>query len=373
MSELRREQVLMSVIAGRGPAFLRGVNLVSMDLSGAGWLAEADLRGADLSYANLKRANLRGANLEMANMYSANLMGANFEGANMFKVKANVANLNMAYLRRANLKQANLVGATMVRTDLEETDLEGADLEGANLEGSNLVNARITNANLKMTQLDGANLTKAVLEGSILSDSDIQGANGDFHGTITAIRLADLLQIGGLSRSNLNIDVYSASERGNIQIGSGLVLHARTGDMYGEEAFMKILGWEKGRFVTCPFTPSVQDPISIEKPVEQLVLQWHRLRDEKNHSGKCLDLINKIKNFIPLQALASKDLVEFFAKGGNTIGSLEKIVVTDVFHAEGDENILCSISANGQSLTAPLKFVDLDSSHPLHGEIAGIR
>ena len=87
MSELNREQLLMAVIAGRGPAYLRGVNLVSVDLSGAGWLADADLRGADLSDANLKRANLRGANLEMANMYSANLIGANFEGANLFKVK----------------------------------------------------------------------------------------------------------------------------------------------------------------------------------------------------------------------------------------------------------------------------------------------
>ena len=82
----------MSVISGRGPAYLRGVSLTSIDLSGAGWLAEADLRGADLSNANLKRANLRGANLEMANLHSANLTGTNFEGANLFRVKAEVAN-----------------------------------------------------------------------------------------------------------------------------------------------------------------------------------------------------------------------------------------------------------------------------------------
>ena len=43
MSELKREQLLMAVISGKGPAYLRGVNLASVDLSGAGWLVEADL------------------------------------------------------------------------------------------------------------------------------------------------------------------------------------------------------------------------------------------------------------------------------------------------------------------------------------------
>ncbi len=371
MSELKREQLLMAVIAGRGPAYLRGVNLAAMDLSGAGWLAEGDLRGVDLSNANLKRANLRGANLEAANMYSANLMGANFEGANLFKVKANVANLSMANLRGANLKEANLVGATLVRADLEEADLEGADLEGANLGGSNLTKARITNVNLKMTNLDGVDLTEAVLEGRGCAGREGEAGNGDFHGTITAIRLADLLQIGCLSRFNLNIEVYSAEGQGNIHIGSGRVLHARTGGIEGEDAFMKILGWEKGRFITYPFIPS--GPVTIDKPVEHLVLQWLRLQDEKRFSGRCCGLIPKIKKYMPVQAQASSELVEFLEKEGQKIGVSDEIEITDVFYTEGDEEILCSISANGQALAAPLKFVNLDSNHPLKSELAGIK
>lgn len=370
MSELNREQLLMAVIAGRGPAYLRGVNLVSVDLSGVGWLAEADLRGSDLSNANLKRANLRGANLEMANMHSANLIGANFEGANLFKVKANVANLNMANLRGANLKEANLVGATLVRADLEETDLQGADLEGANLEGCNLTKARITNVNLKMANLDGADLTEAVMEGNGSNPAGVAGS-GDFHGAITAIKLADLLQIGCLSRSNLNIEVYSAAGQGNIYIGSGRVLHAYTGGVQGEEAFMKILGWEKGRFITRPFTPS--GPVSIDKPVEHLLLQSHRLQDERKFSGKRSGMIQRLKKYMPVEAQASADLVEFFEKKGKNINRSEKIEITDVFHREGGEEILCSISTNGQALVAPIKFVNLDSNHPLHRELAGIK
>jgi len=370
VSELNREQLLMAVIAGRGPAYLRGVNLCSVDLSGAGWLADADLRGADLSDANLKRANLRGANLEMANMHSANLIGANFEGANLFKVKANVANLNMANLRGANLKEANLVGATLMRADLEESDLEGADLEGANLEGSNLTKARITNVNLKMTNLDGVDLTEAVLEGSS-RDPEWEDENGDFHGTITAIRLPDLLQMGCLSRSNLNIEVYSAGNEGSIHIGSGRVLHAHTSGIEGEEAFMKILGWGKGRFITRPFILS--GPASIGKPVEHLLLQWHRLQDERKFSGRHSGLVRRIKKYMPFEAQASVDLVEFLAKEGKSISSSERIEITDVFHPEGDGEILCSISTNGRALVAPLKFVNLDSNHPLHSELAGIK
>jgi uncharacterized protein YjbI with pentapeptide repeats len=371
MSEIKREEILTAVIAGRGPAYLRGVNLSSMNLSGAGWLAEADLRGADLSYVNLKRANLRGANLEMANIHSANLTGANFEGANLFKVKANVANLNMANLRGANLKEANLVGASLVRADLEEADLEGADLEGANLERSNLTKARITKVNLKLANLDGVDLTEAVLGGNRGAGAEGDDEIGNFHGTLTAIRLTDLLQIGCLSRSNLSIEVYSPSGRGSVQIGSGKVLHAQTGGVEGEEALMKILGWEKGRFITYPLNPP--GTISIDTPLEQLLLEWHRVQDERRFSDKCSGLVNKIEKYLPIQAQASRELVEFFENTGNKIGFSEKIEITDVFHAEGEGDILCSISVKGRELPAPFKLVNLDHNHPLYSDLAGIR
>ncbi len=371
MSELKREELLMSVISGRGPAYLRGVSLASIDLSGAGWLTEADLRGADLSNANLKRANLRGANLEMANLHSANLIGANFEGANLFGVKADVANLTMANLRKANMKEANLVSANLMRSDLEEADLEGADLEGANLEKSNLRKARITNVNLKMANLDGADFTEAIMEGCTGQDIPGEAENGDFHGTFTAIKLADLLQIGCLSRSNLNIGVYSAGGHGNIYIGYGRILHAQTGGIEGEEALMEILGWEKGRFITYPFIPS--GPVTIDKPVELLVMQWLRLRDERKFSGRHAALIRRLKEYMPVQAHASGALVEFLEKEGKGLNPSDEVQITDVFHPEGGGDILCSISANGEALMAPLKFLNLDSSHPLQSELAEIK
>ena len=301
MSEISREQLMTAMIAGRGPAYLRGVNLSFMDLSCAGWLVEADLRNADLSNANLRRATLKGADMERANLHSANLLGANLEGANLFKVKANVANFNLSNLRGVNLTESTLVGANMIRADLEGANLDGADLEGANLQGSNLRKAHITNANLKMVNLEGADLTEAVLDGS----AERMGADNpveerDFHGTITSIKLTDLIQIGCLSRSNLNIEVHSNAGKGNIFIESGRIRHAEAGSLVGEEAFLKILGWDSGRFHTYPY--GAGGTVSIDKPVEQLMIQSLRLRDENRSEEGNFDPIRTIEEFIPVEA-----------------------------------------------------------------------
>ena len=65
--------------------------------------------------------------------------------------------------------------------------------------------------------------------------------------------------------------------------------------------------------------------------------------------------------------------MEFLEKDGKNLSLSEKIEITDVFYPESGEDILCSISANGEALIAPLKFLNLDSNHPLHNELAGIK
>lgn len=376
MSEIKREQLLMGLIAGRGPAFLRGLNLSSMDLSNAGWLMEADLRYADLSNTNLRRANLKGANLESANLHSANLLGANLEGANLLEVKANVANFNVCNLRGANLKKMSLVGASLIRADLEEADLDGADLEGANFQRSNLQKARLTNVNLKMADMEGADLTGVILDDSAigydLPQQGIDPVNGqDFHGTITSIKLTDLIQLGCLSRSNIDIEVLTNSDKGNIYIGSGRVLHAQTGNIQGEDALLKILGWENGRFTTYPYIPG--EVVSIDKPVEHLLIQSHRLKDENQFAVRYSGFIDSMKELIPVEAYASEYLVLLFEKEGKKLDTLEKINVTDIFYSADKEEIFCSVSARGDTFITPLKYINLDRSHPLFSELTELQ
>ncbi len=370
MSEIKRDQLLAAVIAGRGPAFLRGLDLSSLDLTNAGWLVGADLRNADLSNANLRRSNLSGANLEMANLHSANLLGANLDGANLQNAKATVANLNACRLRGANLKGANLVGASMVRAELEEADLDGADLEGANLDSCNLRKARLTNVKLKMANLEGAVLAETALDTPLGKIEGYDAAPG-FHGTISSIRLTDLIQLGCLSRSNLEIEVYSNMEKGNIYVGMGRVLHAQTGAIKGEEALLKIFGWENGRFVTRSNVPA--GVISIEKPFEQLLLQSLQQKDEKRYAGKYSGFVQKIREYIPVEAKVSDGLIEFLGNEARNLNPHQKIEITDIFDPGDSEEILCSLSARDEMFIAPLKILDLDSNHPLFGDLAELQ
>ena len=287
MAELKREQLLMAVISGRGPAYLRGVNLSDMNLSGVAWLIEADLRQTDLSHTILIRANLKGANLEKADLYSCNLSGANLEGANLREAKMTMSNLKMANLRNADLQGARLVGANLVRADLEEANLEGADLEGAELQGANLWNAKLDSANFRQANLNGALIQAGSLDGAIVGEvpdrvdvgTEVQG----FSGVIDSVQLADLIQLICLSRMNSLIRVEAPQGTGTIHILSGRVRHAQAGAIEGEDAFFEMLQWENGHIETASLLDASVS--TIDKPLEHLILESMRRRDERSSAG----------------------------------------------------------------------------------------
>lgn len=284
MAELTREQILTAVISGRGPAYLRGADLSGLNLSGAGWLCEADLRYANLSGANLSKANLSGANLEGANLHQSNLTGTNLEGADLGETKLNVANARQANLSGARLKGARLVGADLSKANLSSANLQETDLEGASLEGADLTHAKLDLSNLKMTKLHNANLQGASLRGTLL-DKTTGGPEGfviptqGFAGVIHCVQLTDLVQMTSLARADLLIQVESALRRGVIHVRSGRVRHAQIGDVQGEAALFQMLQWDNGRFETLPLPPSSAQ--SIDKPVEHLLVESMRQRDEK--------------------------------------------------------------------------------------------
>jgi uncharacterized protein YjbI with pentapeptide repeats len=293
MAELTREQVLTAVISGRGPAYLRGVDLSGLNLSGAGWLREADLRGANLSRANLGKANLTDARLESANLHEVNLTGAILEGANLKDTRLSVAIAKMANFKEANLAGARMVGTVLQKANLEGADLRNADLEGANLEEADLSRARLDNANLKMAKMKGANLMGASLTGTVLeADTVAQGRKAapggsaeqrlkpsGFSGSIHKTHLSDLVQVASLSRADLLVRVESEGRQGNIHVRSGRVCHAQAGGLAGEAALFEILNWENGSFETLPSSGEVT--VSIEKPLEHLLIESMRHRDER--------------------------------------------------------------------------------------------
>ena len=374
MSELNREQLLMSVIAGKGPPYLRGVDLSNMDLSRAGWLIEADLRHANLTNANLARANLRNTKLEMANMNASNLAGADLEGADLTGAKLDVANLRMANLRGSSLRGASLVGTTLVKVNLEGANLEDADLEGANLGGANLKNARLHQANLKMANLHGADLNGADLLGTAFdSNHDMKRlplVSHGFTGAVESIQLTDLIQLLCLSSSNALIRVESSQGQGRIHVRSGRVYHAEHDGIQGEHAFLEMLQWSNGRFETSPLCDECLT--SIEKPLEHLLVESLRRRDEKlslasprNHSK----LLREIREHTPIPAYPSKHLMDSIGTRGKALTTSSEIQISDAFDSDESGNILCSILADDGVFIAPLNYLTIRQDHPLFEQI----
>jgi hypothetical protein len=258
------------------------VDLSRIDLSNAGWLVGADLRHTNLSHSNLSGANLAGADLQRSNLDGSSIIGTNLEGANLDHTKITGANLRRANLRGATLQGARLVGTILVKVNLEGAVLEGADLEGANLEGAVLRHANLTRANLRMANLrgailDGANLSGTLLENQASIPSSDPAALG-FDGTLTCVGLAEVIQIFCYSRSDLRLRVGAPGGSGTVFIRSGEVVHAETDQNTGEAAIYEILSWDCGSFETLPFgTPP---PTTIDKPIEHLMVESLRQRDE---------------------------------------------------------------------------------------------
>ena len=365
MAELTRKQLLMAVVSGRGPAYLRGVDLTGLDLSDAGWLVEADLRDADLSRANLGRSNLMAAKLDNARLQGARLIGTSLEGASLRGANLNVANLMRANLRGADLYGARLIGANLTRADLQNADMEGADLEGADLQGANLNGARLDFANLKLADLRGVDMSAVKFRvGEPAPDAGVP--RHGFNGTVHQVRLADIIQLLCLCRLNVVIDVQSRNGSGKFHIFDGRVRHAETETFKGEEAFFRMLLWENGRFETR--TPQGDPEHSIDKPWEHLLVEAVRRYDEETAERTASifrNIIAELRRYLPLPVfLAGEETAMPVVFDGDQ--SVALLVVTDAFEEEESGEIFCLMDAGGgETVIMPLRTLDVDDDHPL--------
>ena len=100
-----------------------------------------------------------------------------------------------------------------------------------------------------------------------------------FAGTLKNIYLNDVIQMCCLSAINMAIRVTKGSKEGTIFIKDGLVIHAICGNIEGEKAFYRIMGWENGSFETLGML-SVPKP-TINKNVQILLMEAARIADEQ--------------------------------------------------------------------------------------------
>jgi DNA-binding response OmpR family regulator len=105
------------------------------------------------------------------------------------------------------------------------------------------------------------------------------GKKKGFQGKVFDVQLTDIIQMNCLGRLTTALVITKEREKGIIYFNEGEVIHAECGEVRGEEAFYRIMGWEEGEFVsTIGVMPSVQ---SIDQNWEHLLIEAMRRSDDK--------------------------------------------------------------------------------------------
>ncbi len=104
-----------------------------------------------------------------------------------------------------------------------------------------------------------------------------------FQGAVDSLPLVDLLQVWSLNGFSGLITVTALGTSGRIYFVDGAIVHAEAGDVVGEAAITTIIGWSQGSFELFPNTATLAR--TIEKSVSHLLLDAHRVIDERKRTG----------------------------------------------------------------------------------------
>jgi predicted regulator of Ras-like GTPase activity (Roadblock/LC7/MglB family) len=100
-----------------------------------------------------------------------------------------------------------------------------------------------------------------------------------FHGDVSGMSLSDVVQLNDTNRFSGCITVQQGSSTGRIFFREGKIIHAEQGGKTGEDAFYDILEWRSGHFSLQPNVSTTSH--SIDKPTQFLLMEAHRLMDER--------------------------------------------------------------------------------------------
>lgn len=97
-------------------------------------------------------------------------------------------------------------------------------------------------------------------------------------GTLDDMSTSDIIQSLTTGDKDVEVNLQSNGEKGHIYIQEGEIVHARTDDMDGEDAFYRLMAWQKGAFeiVSCSAFPSR----TIHGSTMSLLMEGARLADE---------------------------------------------------------------------------------------------
>jgi CheY-like chemotaxis protein len=99
-------------------------------------------------------------------------------------------------------------------------------------------------------------------------------------GTLGPLSAAELLELFhvNLKTGCLELVRGRGRQRGAIHLREGQIVHASVGPVQGEKAFLRLLGWERGRFAFRPGPPTPET--TIDRPTRALLREGVRQRSE---------------------------------------------------------------------------------------------
>lgn len=103
-----------------------------------------------------------------------------------------------------------------------------------------------------------------------------------FRGSISVSALADLLQLYAISGSTGVMRVRSGEQRGEVWLEQGQVVHARSGNLRGIDAFCAILRWPRGSILWQTRRAEVH---SIDVSLAELMAEAYQIHHEMVLSG----------------------------------------------------------------------------------------
>jgi DNA-binding response OmpR family regulator len=106
----------------------------------------------------------------------------------------------------------------------------------------------------------------------------LKGEASEIEGSLKQMGLPDLLQILSSNKRTGRVTLEFGGARGEIFLSEGKPVHARIGQIEGEKALFRLLGWQEGSFAFHPGPLSV--PVRIDRGMEDALLEGMRQSDE---------------------------------------------------------------------------------------------
>ncbi len=108
---------------------------------------------------------------------------------------------------------------------------------------------------------------------------ELKGDAREIEGGLAQLPLADLLQILSMNRRTGKLTLVNGQERGEILLSAGRPVNARQGDIEGEKALFRLIGWREGTFAFIPGPPAQRS--RIDRAMEDALLEGMRQADER--------------------------------------------------------------------------------------------